>query len=186
MRLTCTCCGATGSIEMFSADVDARRAVEIAAGMPAQLGPLALRYLGLFRPHKRGLAWDRVCKLLGELAAMIAAGQVERRGKPVPASAESFGRAMQQMLDQRERLELPLANHHYLVAIVAGNAPREAAAAEDASEALRRMASAQRGSLPSRVAIEIASEEASRKRLRMAPLTQAERDQIRARMETDE
>lgn len=144
MRLTCTACGAHGSAEQFTADTDARRAMETLAGLPAGLGPLVLRYLGLFRPPKRGLTWDRVSKILDELATMIAAGHVERRGKRYSAASELFRAGIQQMLDQRERLELPLANHNYLIAIVAGDSPRAAAAAEEAAEAAKRQASARR------------------------------------------
>lgn len=145
MRLTCTACGAHGSAEQFTADTDARRAMEMVANLPAGLGPLVLRYLGLFRPQKRGLTWDRAGKILDELAAMIAAGHVERRGKTYPAAPDLFRAGIQQMLDQRERLELPLANHNYLIAIVAGDSPRAAAAAEEAAEVAKRQASARRG-----------------------------------------
>lgn len=146
MRLTCTACGAHGSVEQFTADADARTAMATALALPPGVGAVALRYIGLFRPGKRGLTWDRVCRLLDELRQMIEAGQVERRGKAFPATPALFQAAMQQMLDQRERLELPLTTHGYLVAIVAGDSPRAAAAAEAAAELAKRTQSATRRS----------------------------------------
>lgn len=144
MKLTCTACGATGSAEQFTADADARTALALALKLPPGVGGVALRYIGLFRPAKRGLTWDRACKLLSELVAMIEAGHVHRRGKALPATPALFAAAMQQMLDQRERLDLPLTTHGYLVAIVAGDSPREAAQLEAQAEAEKRVANVKR------------------------------------------
>lgn len=144
MKLTCTACGCTGSVEQFTADADARTALALALTLPAGVGAVAVRYIGLFRPAKRGLTWDRVLKLLGEIAEMVKAGQVERRGKSCPATPALFAAAMQQMLDGRERLDLPLQSHGYLVAIVAGDSPREAAQLEAQTEAAKRTQSVQR------------------------------------------
>lgn len=137
MRLTCSACGAHGSIEQFTADADARTAMAIALRLPTGVGAVALRYIALFRPAKRGLTWDRVCKLLGELAQMIEAGAVERRGHTHPASHALFLRAMEQMVVQRERLRLPLKDHNYLREIIAGDSPRESAALEAQAEAAK-------------------------------------------------
>lgn len=144
MRLTCAACGAHGSIEQFTADADARTALALGLKLPNGLGGIALRYISLFRPAKRGLTWDRVCKLLHEIVVMVEAGQVERRGKSFPATPALFAHAMQQMLDQRERLDLPLQTHGYLVAIIAGDSPREAAQLEAQAEADKRTQSLKR------------------------------------------
>lgn len=144
MKLTCTACGATGSVEQFTADADARTALALVLKLPHGVGGVALRYIGLFRPAKRGLTWDRACKLLGELAAMIEAGHVHKRGKALPATPALFAAAMQQMLDQRERLDLPLTTHGYLIAIVAGDSPRESAQLEAQTEATKRAQSTKR------------------------------------------
>lgn len=175
MRLTCSACGAHGSIEMFSTDSDARRLVELMAGVPADVGPVLVRYLGLFRPHKRGLTWDRAVKIAAEVVAMIQAGEVEQRGRRYPASAAVFASAMQQMLDHRERLELPMTSHGYLVRIVAGESPREAARAETAQESLKRMASNERLGARSRAIAELSGEIARRKRFGEAEMTEQER-----------
>ena len=144
MRLTCSACGAHGSIEQFTADADARRAIELVAKLPGVLQPVVLRYLGLFRPAKRGLTWDRVCALLGEIGEMVGAGKVERYGIAYAASPALFASAMSQMLEQRERLQLPLKTHGYLVTIISGDSPREAAELERKAEEDKRRDSMKR------------------------------------------
>lgn len=124
MRLTCPCCGATASLEAFLTDAAARRAVTAAAGLPAALGDRLMRYLGLFRPRERGLAWDRAARLLEELNAAVAAGQIERDGRLHPAPVEYWKNAIDQMLDGRDRLILPLKSHGYLYEIIAGMGQR--------------------------------------------------------------
>lgn len=130
MRLTCTCCGAHGSIEQFTADTDARRFMGMLLQLPPQIAPLALRYTALFRPHKRGLTWDRACSVLGELGAMVMVGAVENYGRSIPVSPDAFANAMHSMLERREALKLPLKGHGYLISILVANAPGEAAIAE--------------------------------------------------------
>lgn len=44
MKLTCTACGATGSVEQFTADADARTAMALALTLPPSVGAVALRY----------------------------------------------------------------------------------------------------------------------------------------------
>ncbi len=148
MRLTCSACGAHGSVEQFTADTAAREAFALALSLPGGMGGVALRYIGLFRPHKRGLTWDRSLTLLREVSALVAAGQVERHGKPYAASAALFASAMQRILDQRASLQLPLTSHGYLVAIIAGDSPREAARIETEQEQHKQQGSRARSSLP--------------------------------------
>ena len=176
MRLTCTACGAHGSIEQFTSDGDARKSVELVSGLPADLGPVVVRYLGLFRPMKRGLTWDRVLKISGEIVEMINQGAVEQRGKRFPATPDMFAAAMQQMLDTRERLDLPMSSHGYLIKIVAGESPREAARTESAQEELKRMESSQRVGSHSRAVAELSGEIARRKRFAEPDMTTSERE----------
>ncbi|MGQ0530119.1 MAG: hypothetical protein ACT4PG_09945, partial [Panacagrimonas sp.] len=143
MKATCPCCGAHASIEAFLSDADAREVASLFAGLPAQLGPVVLRYLGLFRPEKRALTWDRARKLLTELVQMIAAGEVQRRGKTHAVSPALFQRAMEQMLAQRERIRLPLKDHGYLCEVIAGESPKEAARLEE-QELIQKRTESQR------------------------------------------
>lgn len=67
MQLTCPCCFARFPVEAALTDEAARQAVAAALKLPAPLGDLLLRYIGLFRPDKRALSWDRASRLLAEL-----------------------------------------------------------------------------------------------------------------------
>lgn len=120
MRLTCPCCGAAYSIEVLLADRAAREAVSTALALPAALGDRLLRYLALFRPAERALSWSRAARLLSELQAAIAAARIERDGRLHPAPADYWKAALDQMLDHRDRLSLPLKSHGYLYEIIVG------------------------------------------------------------------
>lgn len=131
MQLTCPVCGARCSIEAHLSDESARRTMAAALKMPAQLGDLTLRYLGLFRSRNRALAWDRAECLLADLLAPIERGQLERRGRTWAAPMDYWRRALEQMLAGRDKLTLPLKSHGYLFEIVVGLAD----GAESKSEA---------------------------------------------------
>jgi hypothetical protein len=174
MRLTCPC-GLHGSIELFTEDEHARKFAVLVASLPGGAGAVAVRYIGLFRPGKRALAWDRACKLLEEVRDMLVAGVVERYGKTYPGTPSLFIAAMQQMLDQRERLDLPMKTHGYLVSIIAGESPKAAAAAEEAEEQRRRQVSSQRSSAIQRARNDLHGEEQVRLRLKMPAMTESEK-----------
>lgn len=138
MRLTCPCCGATLSLEALLNDTAARQAVATALSLPADLGPRLLRYLGLFRPAQRSLTWERAAGLLTELQALIAAGQITRHGRHWPTSPATWSAALDEMLDRRPNLTLPLKGHGYLLEILAGMANSAEAQHEQRIEDQRR------------------------------------------------
>lgn len=141
MRLTCPCCGAVASLEALLTDRAAREAVGVALAFPAGLGDRLLRYLGLFRSQGRALGWDRVARLLNELNEAVSARQVERNGQVWAAPLEAWQVALDQILDSRPTLILPLKSHGYLYEILAGLARKageqRAARAEIADERAR-------------------------------------------------
>lgn len=120
MRLTCPCCGAAYSIEVLLADRAAREAVSTAFRLPPLLSERLLRYIALFRPVERALSWGRAARLMAELEAMITAAQIERNGQCYPAPVDAWRVAIDQMLDGRDRLALPLKSHGYLLEILVG------------------------------------------------------------------
>jgi len=120
VRLTCPCCGAAYGLEVLLADRAAREAVVAALALPSALGERLLRYVGLFRPRERALSWDRAARLLTELQAAINAAQIERDGRVYPAPVEYWKQAIDQMVDGRDRLTLPLKSHGYLFEIIVG------------------------------------------------------------------
>jgi hypothetical protein len=145
MRLTCPGCGATNSLEALLNDGAARQAVATALALPANLGPRLLRYLGLFRPAQRSLTWDRAAHLLAELHTMIDAGEIRRQGRPWRVTPADWASALDQIIDRRASLTLPLKSHGYLLEILAGQANRVEAAQEEQLEEQRRQPRADAG-----------------------------------------
>jgi len=137
MRLTCPCCGAQNSLEALLNDAAARQAVATALALPG-LGDRLVRYLGLFRAPKHGLTWDRAARLLEELNTAIAAGHITRHGQDWPAPLDYWKSALDQVLDSRPTLTLPLKTHGYLYEVVLGHsrkaAERQAERQERAAE----------------------------------------------------
>lgn len=138
MQITCPCCAGRFSIEAAFTDEAARAAVAAALKFPAPLGELVLRYIALFRPAQRALSWDRAARLLHELLEPISAGRVQRDGRWYEAPIEAWRHALEQMLDQRDRLRLPLKSHGYLIEIVIGAVDRVAAETERRREEANR------------------------------------------------
>lgn len=138
MRLVCPGCGFTADLEAFLMDAQAREAVLLALKLPAPLGERLLRYIGLFRPEKRALSWDRVVRLLTELLPPIAEAKVERNGRTWPAPLEYWSVALDEIVARRDSLTLPLKSHGYLFEIVAGQANKAEARRETVLEQARQ------------------------------------------------
>lgn len=138
MRLTCPCCGATESLDSALSAAAAKDFALQALRAPDALAERLYRYLGLFRPRERVLSWPRAAKLLAELNDAIAAGQIQRDGRAWAAPLDYWMQALDATLDARPTLVLPLKNHGYLYAIIAGISSSAAARAEEAEEARRR------------------------------------------------
>lgn len=132
MQLTCPCCAARFPIEAALTDEQARQAVATALQLPDSLGDRLLRYMALFRPAKRALSWDRATRLLGQALTMMQAGEIERKGKAWRAPEWAWREGLEQVLARRDKLDLPLTSHGYLLEIVAGIAAREGEKAEAA------------------------------------------------------
>jgi hypothetical protein len=142
MRLICPSCHAHHSIDAWLNDADARLAMSAAAELPAEVGPVVLRYLGLFRPAQQSLRWARANKLLLEVLAWLQAGSIRRHGRDWPVTPTSLRAAIDTVLARRDKLDLPLADHAYLLSVIAGHADKAEAQAETASETQRRHGSA--------------------------------------------
>jgi hypothetical protein len=197
MQLSCPRCRTTGPIEAFTEDVDARRVVGLAAALPAQIGPLAVRYLALFAPPKRALSWARARKVLEELSAAIAISSIKRRGRDWPVTTEMWNQALQQMLDSRDSLRLPLKGQGYLFEILAHLADKSEGEAERRGELLTQQQSQARHApivdeaaaaeaervRAARVRSAIDSENKTRARFNQPPLTKDEELLVLQRLE---
>lgn len=138
MRLKCPACGATFSLDVLLTHDGAREALMAAMEIPAPLGKLLVQYLALFRPASRDLSFDRVHTLLSELLPMIKGGQIDRNGRTWPAPLAYWQSAIEQMLVSRDKLQLPMKSHGYLLEIIAGMGNKTEAIAEAKREETRR------------------------------------------------
>lgn len=132
VRLTCPACGCQGDAEAFLVEDEAKRFAARFAAMEPALGRAVLGYLRLFKPARQALRLARAAKLVEELVELIEPGTVcrdERNGARRAAPEALWAAGMEQMLVSPPS-GLPLANHHYLRAVVWGLADEAAAAAE--------------------------------------------------------
>lgn len=138
MHVTCPSCNDSFPIVAGFLEGDGKRFGMALAGMEPALGRAVVEYLALFTPTKQKLRLARAVKLVTALDALVREGTVcrdERGGVRRPATAAHWVAGIEQMLEQRARLTLPLANHHYLRAIVYGLADQADAQAERQREA---------------------------------------------------
>jgi hypothetical protein len=141
MQVTCPCCHESFPIAAGFLEADGKRLAALLADMEPVLGRAVLAYLRLFKPAKQGLRTARAVKLVAELGVLVREGTVcrdERTSARRAATPAMWAQGIDQLLQQTDRLTLPLANHHYLRAIVYGIADQADAAAERQREADKR------------------------------------------------
>ncbi|MEW8494270.1 MAG: hypothetical protein AB2604_10730 [Candidatus Thiodiazotropha taylori] len=115
---------------MFLNDAVSRKALKAALALPGPLSKQIIAYIGLFRPGKRSLTWDRVEKLLSELLEPIQSGKLTRKTQTHVVTIEIWQAALVEVIGKREKLNLPLKTHGLLFEIAASLANKQAAAAE--------------------------------------------------------
>ena len=123
MRLHCPCCGEQFPLEAGFLDDDGKRLAVLFAELEPRFGRAVLSYLRLFSPAKRSLRTTRAIKLVEDLLDLVKAGTVTRDARTktaTPATVAMWTAGIEQMLGQRDRLQLPLENHNYLRAVVFG------------------------------------------------------------------
>lgn len=124
MNGVCQSCGAVAPLEWFLADGKYRQCLVVMATLSREVAPVTVRYLGLFRPASgRAMSADKALRLLEEIAALVGSGhvQVKVKGKVArPCPARIWAEVMEQMLSQRDQLDLPMASHGYLMKVAYG------------------------------------------------------------------
>lgn len=138
MKCCCPECGFVGSMTAFAGEADARECMRLALQMPRPLADSLMRYLSLFRPPKRALSWSRALKLMQQLHHDIERGFVTRHGRDWSAPQDVWQSSLATMLEQRDKLTLPLRDHSYLYEIISRGANRGEAQAEQQREDARR------------------------------------------------
>ncbi|AKO45710.1 hypothetical protein [[Haemophilus] ducreyi] len=141
MKVKCSACGAVHSLDALVANQAASDALNTALMVNGELGKALIGYLGLFRPTKTSLTFDRVAKLLNELTPMIREGKIQRDGCEFSAPSESWIYAINQMLASRQTLKLPMKSHGYLLEIIASYKPASTTVALHNFEQNRPLAS---------------------------------------------
>lgn len=116
-------------MESFLVDDDAKRAVVAVGKLPGDLPRLCWAYLGLFRKpaSTRVLTWERVGRIVAELADLVAEKDMSWKGqRVVPSRPDYWAQGIQAMLDSDAmgKLERPLDGHNYLRAVVYGIAEK--------------------------------------------------------------
>jgi hypothetical protein len=115
MKLICPSCGAVAGADAWENDAAAREMLKAACELPSGLQPVLLGYLSLFRPGKSALSWKKALRVTRDLAALVAAGHVQVQGKVSrPCPVRIWATAIEQMVERRGSLQLPLPNHNYL------------------------------------------------------------------------
>lgn len=121
MQLQCPCCDAVFNLEEGFTSAEGKQLAALFAELEPNLGKAILYYLRLFKPAKKGLKTTKAIKLVEELIALVKIGTVTRDARTnetKPASIKMWVAGIEQVLEQRDKLSLPLTNHNYLRAIV--------------------------------------------------------------------
>ncbi|HEY4294535.1 hypothetical protein [Luteibacter sp.] len=141
INVTCPACSTAFPIEAGLVEGDAKRLALVVAEMEPIVARAALAYLRLFKPAKTTLRLTKAAAVLAELEELVNAAQVcadERSGMRRAATPAMWAAGMEQMLNNRADLNLPLGNHNYLRKVVYALADQPAAHAERKGEVERR------------------------------------------------
>lgn len=118
MKLVCPACGAIASAESWINDANCRETLAIISRLPAPLPKTTLAYLSLFRAGKRALTWKKALRLAGEVEALTSKGFISVRGRiDRNCPPRIWAAAMEQMVEQRGSLTLPLGSHRYMIKV---------------------------------------------------------------------
>ncbi|EKD38157.1 MAG: hypothetical protein ACD_75C00843G0003 [uncultured bacterium] len=120
MKLICPSCGAIASAESWNNDTNCRETLLVISRLPAPLPKAALGYLSLFRPGQQSLTWKKALRLALEVEELTGKGFVHIQGRiDRDCPARIWAQAMEQMVERRGSLSLPLPNGHIYLSKVA-------------------------------------------------------------------
>lgn len=141
-EISCPNCGAElDAMTLFSCAADQQALARLAA-LSIPLGARVLQYVQLFKPERQNLTARKKVKLLLALLPDLERRAINYKGREWRAPLQAWAQAIDQMLAMRDagRLKLPMTQHNYLYAILAGMAEKHEAAAEAEREANKRAA----------------------------------------------
>jgi hypothetical protein len=156
MNGTCQTCGTTAPIEWFLSETEHRQLCAVLVELPKDIQRVIFHYLGLFRPVTgRAIQAKKAARLLAEIKALVIAGHVQVDRKPArPCPPQIWAMAMEQMIERRDRLSIPMPNHEYLKKIaydLADQADSQAERTRNARPVRRGERTGERFSAPTKI-----------------------------------
>lgn len=138
--LSCPNCGAELTVEQLFGHAQDHRAFLHLAVISVPLGARVLQYLQLFAPTKNRLTMARKAKLIEQLLPDLQRQAIHQNARDWEAPLQAWAIAIDGMLLQRDqgKLRLPLTNHAYLYAVLAGMADKVERSDEARTEEARR------------------------------------------------
>ena len=125
MKTRCPACGATTSLDALLGHSDASQAFVASLNLTGELANPLVKYLSMFRSDSRDLTFERVAKLLNEIAPDIVAKKIKRGHHTYPAPIGAWIWAINTILERRDqgKLQLPFKNHGYLYEVLTSYKP---------------------------------------------------------------
>ncbi|MBU1564247.1 MAG: hypothetical protein KJ630_01295 [Proteobacteria bacterium] len=119
MNGTCQTCGTIAPIEWFLSETEHRLICGILPLLPKDVEKMVFHYLSLFRPVTgRAIQAKRATRLLCEIKDLVTTGYIQIDKKVTrPCPPRIWAQAMEQMVERRDRLTIPMPNHNYLKTI---------------------------------------------------------------------
>jgi hypothetical protein len=119
MNGTCQTCGTVAPIEWFLSETEHRQLCGLLIQLPKDIEKTIFHYLSLFRPvQSRAIQAKKATRLLTEIKDLVATGYVQIDKKVArPCPPRIWAQAMEQMIERRDRLSIPMPNHNYLKTI---------------------------------------------------------------------
>jgi len=142
MNGTCQTCGTTAPIEWFLSETEHRQICGVLVELPKDIQAVVFHYLALFKPATgKAIQAKKANRILTEIKQITAAGHVQVDRKVArPCPPRIWAQAMEQMIERRDRLNLPMPNHNYLKSIAWDLADQADAQAEKTRSTVNRQA----------------------------------------------
>lgn len=136
----CPACRTPIALAQVTSQLAGDATFESLVRLSVPLADLVLQYVALFTPERQSLTQRKQLQLIKQLYPSLEARALTHKGREWPAPLTAWAQGIEQMLAARAagRLELPMAGHSYLFAIVAGLADKHEAQAEQQRQAERR------------------------------------------------
>jgi hypothetical protein len=141
---TCQTCGTIAPIEWFLSETDHRQVEGILVEIPREIGGLIWHYLALFKPESgKAMQIKKAARLLSEIKQLTTKGHVQYEKKVArPCPPRIWALAIEQMIERRSHLSLPMPNHNYLIKIAWDLADKADAMHEKSGPSIVRKTSA--------------------------------------------